>query len=160
MFRLEVGIYNKTYFSYIIWETRWKVIRQTVRKIPPLDSNLRQSVITFHGGFRDEWRHDRCTNILIFIHGGSCGRYSPLFKRSRIARYVGRVIRTSTSAIYIYVCLFVSCERDGRERQNHGTRYYTPRYVSRRIEAAIIKPSVDVRWVLIIWNLHLPVSWN
>lgn len=125
--RFEIGIYNGTYFPHIIWETRWKVIRPSVRKIPPLDSNLRQAVITFHGGFRDEWRHDRCTNILIFIHGVAI-RHCSNVRGSHDMSVV--VIRTSTSATYMCVCVFSFLAKDTAVRDRITELYYVQRYVS------------------------------
>lgn len=59
------------------------------------------------------------------------------------------------AAVCVRVFSFLAKRTAVRDGITEIARYYTPS-ASRRIEAAIIKPSVDARWVLIIRKLHLP----
>lgn len=128
-----------------------------MRKVLPLDSNSRQSVIAFHGGFRDERRHVRS----LYKHSDlySWGPPSPLLRHCSYDRTICRPCNAQIGCTWrgVRTCLFVSCETDGRERDRitEIARYYTPSALC-RTEAAIIKPSVDARWILIIRKLHLP----
>jgi len=131
-----------------------------VRKILPLDSNSRQSVIAFHGGFRDERRHVRS----LYKHSDlySWGLSWSLF--AIVQMFVDRTMcrlcyaQIEHTCRSVHTCLFVSCETNSRERQDHGNRSLLHAVgVASRIEAAIIKLSADARWILIIRKLHLPV---
>jgi len=132
-----------------------------VKNVLPLNSNSRQSVITFHDRFRDERWHVRS----LYKHSDLYSwRFSwPLF--AIVQTFADRTIcrpcnaRIGYTCCGVCTCLFVSCETNGRERRDHGNRSLL-HTVGVASEAAIIKPSVDARWILIIRKLHLPELLN